>query len=185
MAKFAVVVIDVQNAILAIPGLTRRAETKAAFEACVARIAILIAHARSHHVPVLFVQHDGPAGHRLERGSPGWQLRPEIAPTAAEPVIHKRACDSFFETTLSAEIAARHADTLIVAGCMTQYCVDTSVRRAVTLGYDVTLVADGHMTADCGALTFDQIIAHHNELLDGFDAGDHSVRVAPLHQIQL
>jgi hypothetical protein len=36
------------------------------------------------------------------------------------------------------------------------------------------------MTADSGALMFDQIIAHHNSLLDGFDAGNHSVRVVPV-----
>jgi nicotinamidase-related amidase len=66
---------------------------------------------------------------------------------------------------------------------MTQYCVDTTVRRAVSLGYDVTLVADGHMTADSGALGFEQIIEHHNALLGGFDAGPHSVTVAPLDQV--
>ena len=32
-----------------------------------------------------------------------------------------------------------------MAGCMTQYCVDTSVRRTVSLGYDVTLAEDGHL----------------------------------------
>jgi len=100
-----------------------------------------------------------------------------------EPVIHKTACDAFFETSLAAELESHKIGRLIVAGCMTQYCIDTSVRRAVSLGYDVTLVADGHMTADSGGLRFEQIIAHHNALLDGFDAGDHSARVVPLDQI--
>lgn len=66
---------------------------------------------------------------------------------------------------------------------MTQFCVDTTVRRAVSLGYDVDLVSDGHMTADFGGLSFEQIIAHHNALLDGFDAGLHSVRIVPHDQI--
>ncbi len=35
----------------------------------------------------------------------------------------------------------------------------------------MTLLGDGHMTGDKGALTYDQIIAHHNTLLNGFDAG--------------
>jgi hypothetical protein len=46
-------------------------------------------------------------------------------------------------------------------------------------------VADGHLTADSGSLTFEQIIAHHNSLLDGFDAGNRSVRIAPSDQILL
>lgn len=183
MVNEAVVIIDVQNAILGIPGVARQIETRTALDAVVVRIAALIERARNRAIPVLFVQHDGQAGHRLERGSPGWKLRSEVTPAQGEPVIHKSACDSFFQTTLAAELESRNAGKLIVAGCMTQYCVDTSVRRAVSLGYDVTLMADGHMTADSGALTFEQIIAHHNALLDGFDAGSHSVCVAPLKQI--
>jgi nicotinamidase-related amidase len=182
MANQAVVIIDVQNAILRVPGMARPMETHLALDAVVGRIAALIQRARNRAIPVLFVQHDGQPGHRLELGSPGWSIRPEIAPAPGEPVIHKSACDSFFQTTLAAELQSRNIGKLIVAGCMTQYCVDTSVRRAVSLGYDVTLIADGHMTADSDALTFDQIIAHHNALLDGFDAGSHSVRVAPLKQ---
>jgi nicotinamidase-related amidase len=60
---------------------------------------------------------------------------------------------------------------------MPQFCVDTTGRRAVSLGYDVTLLADGHMTADMGSLSFSQIIEHHKRLLDGFEAGFHAIQV--------
>ncbi|MGA3127885.1 MAG: cysteine hydrolase family protein [Candidatus Korobacteraceae bacterium] len=185
MANEALLIIDVQNAILGPGNTKRRVENLRALDEVVARIARLIAGARSHHIPVLFVQHDGQPGHRLERGSPGWHIKAEITPAVNEPVIHKTACDSFFNTTLTAELKLRNVDRLIVTGCMTQYCVDTTVRRAVSLGYDVTLIRDGHMTADTDALTFEQIIAHHNALLDGFDAGRHSVRVVPHDQISV
>lgn len=183
MASEAVVIIDLQNAILDIPGMARQVETRAAFDVLVGRIAMLVRRARNLNIPVFFIQHDGGVGHRLERRSTGWQIRSEVSPAPGEPVIHKTACDSFFKTTLALELRSRGVDTLIIVGCMTQYCVDTSVRRAVTLGYDVTLVADGHMTADSSALMFDQIIAHHNALLDGFDASAHSVRVLPFDSI--
>jgi nicotinamidase-related amidase len=183
MGNEAVVIIDVQNAILGTADSDRRVQNEAALDDVVKRIATLIGRARREGTPILFVQHDGPAGHRLETGLPGWQIRQEIAPIASDPVIHKTACDSFFETTLNRELESRKIDKLIVAGCMTQYCVDTTVRRAVSLGYDVTLISDGHMTADFGGLTFEQIVAHHNALLDGFDAGSHSVRVVPHDQV--
>ena len=185
MSNTAVVVIDVQNAVLSVPGMLRPAETMAALDACVARIAGLLVGARRSDIPILFVQHDGTVGHRLKPGSVGWQIRPELTPRCSEPVVHKRASDSFFHTTLDAELQSRKIGRLIVAGCMTQYCVDTTVRRAATLGYDVTLVADGHMTADFSVLTFEQIIAHHNELLDGFDADEHLVSVVPSEQAML
>jgi hypothetical protein len=57
------------------------------------------------------------------------------------------------------------------------------VRRAVTMGYDVILAADGHMTIDVGALTFEQIIAHHNFTLHGLKAGARSVKVQPAAEI--
>ena len=101
----------------------------------------------------------------------------------ASPSSINAPCDAFFETSLGPELSARGIRRLIIAGCMTQYCIDTTVRRSVSLGFDVVLVGDGHMTADAGSLRFEQIIAHHNELLDGFDAGEHEVRVVPTSEI--
>lgn len=181
----ALVVIDVQRGILNLPQLQRQRETDKALDETVTRIAGLIERARAASVPVIYIQHDGSAGHRLEPNSPGWALRPEIAARSGESVIHKRASDAFFQTTLDGELSARGIRRLIITGCMTQYCIDTTARRAVSLGYDVVLVADGHMTADTGSLRFEQIIAHHNALLDGFDAGDHEVTVRPSSEISL
>jgi len=180
----ALVIIDMQCGILAIHGLARRKEIDAALDETVRRVAGLIERARAASVPVIYVQHDGDLGHRLEPGTSGWPIRPEIAPRPGESVIRKHACDAFFQTPLDGELAAANVRRLIVAGCMTQYCVDTTVRRAVSLGYDVVLASDGHMTVDAGTLRFEQIIAHHNLLLDGFGAGGHEVVVHPSAEIE-
>ncbi|MFI5101992.1 MAG: cysteine hydrolase family protein [Terriglobales bacterium] len=184
-AKTAVLVIDVQRGILDGPKLARKKENDQALDETVARIAGLIERARTASVPVIYIQHDGGRGHRLEPETSGWPLRSEIAPRSGEPVIHKRACDAFFATTLDAELVGAGIKQLVICGCMTQYCIDTTVRRAVSLGYDVVLAADGHMTADTDTLRFEQIIAHHNAVLDGFDAGAHGVRVCPSSEIRL
>jgi nicotinamidase-related amidase len=67
---------------------------------------------------------------------------------------------------------------LVIAGCKTQFCIDTTVRAATSRGYDVTLVADAHTTTDSDALTARQIIAHHNATLNDFGNDDHEVRLA-------
>jgi nicotinamidase-related amidase len=180
----ALVVIDVQRGILDDPAQTREKAVRQAFDGTVLRIRSLLDRARQTRIPVIFVQHDGGPGHRLEPGTPGWLIRAELTPRAEEPVIRKRACDAFFDTRLQEELAARNIRQLVIAGCMTQYCIDTSVRRAVSLGFDVLLASDGHMTADTPTLRFEQIIAHHNAVLDGFDAGKHEVRVVPSSEIR-
>jgi len=146
-------------------------------------ITVLLSKARSSGIPVLFIQHDGPKGHPIEAETAAWAIHPSIPPLSEEPVIRKKASDSFFETRLAEELQTRKISHLIIAGGMTEYCVDTTCRRSVTLGYDVTLVADAHLTRDTPVLASSQIIAHHNLLLDGFAAGVHSVKVKPTGEV--
>jgi nicotinamidase-related amidase len=154
-------------------------------ERVLSNVAVLLGKARSSGMPVLFIQHDGPKGHPVEAETAAWEIHPSILPLSAEPVIRKKASDSFFETRLLEELQGRGIQHLIIAGAMTEYCVDTTCRRAVTLGYDVTLAADAHLTRDTSGLTASQIIAHHNLLLDGFAAGGRSIKVAPTSEISL
>jgi nicotinamidase-related amidase len=172
----ALIIIDVQNNIL-LGSDPRGVETLAALDAVVQRLAALAARARAQGVPVIHVQHDGEPGHRLEKGSEGWKIRAELGPAAGEPVFNKSACDAFLGTGLAASLRERGIGHLIIGGCMTPYCIDTSVRSAVAHGFDVTLLEDGHMTCDIGALRFEQIIDHHNRILDWFDVGPNMARV--------
>lgn len=176
--KSALLIIDVQIGLVRLmpPELQNRV---------LLNVTALLSKARASGILVLFIQHDGPKGHPLEAESAGWAIHPSILPLSGETVIRKKASDSFFETGLAEELqhdAIRH---LIIAGGMTEYCVDTTCRRAITLGYDVTLVADAHLTRDTPVLTASQIIAHHNLLLDGFAAGSRSIKVTPTGEISL
>lgn len=148
-----------------------------------ANINLLLARARVSGTPVLYVQHNGPPGDELEPETPKWPIHPAIAPREGEPVVHKESPDSFHETGLQEELAARDIKRLVIAGGQTQCCVDTTVRRAVSRGYDVLLASDAHTTEDSQTLPADQIIAFCNETLNGFWAGEHIVRVLPASEI--
>jgi nicotinamidase-related amidase len=52
-----------------------------------------------------------------------------------------------------------------LCGMHTEFCVDTTTRRALALGYPVTLIADAHTSAGNAALTPQQVIQHHNATL--------------------
>jgi len=147
------------------------------------RIETLLSRGRASGTPVIFIQHDGPKGHPLETHTKGWEIHPSIKPLDSESVVRKRESDSFFETALQQELEKRRVTRLIIAGGMTEYCVDTTCRRATSLGYDVTLARDAHLTRDNGVLTAANIIAHHNFVLDDFGAGDHVIKVRPTDEI--
>jgi len=131
-------------------------------------IGSLIAKARTNGVPVIHIQHSGSEGHPLNPQTPGWPIHPAMAPVEGELVIHKHHPDSFQETDLQRELDARGIKHLIITGIQTEYCVDTTCRRAYSLGYDVTLGQDAHSTWDSEDLRASQIIAHHNRVLGGW-----------------
>src|SRR5258708_35513451 len=132
----AVLVVDVQN------GVVNWDDPSCRGNEVLKRIGNLIFRARASRTPVIYIQHDGSDGSRLATGSPGWKIHPAVAPVDGELIVRKHAPDSFYETSLQAELDLRGIRHLIVVGCMTQYCVDTTCRRATSLGYDVTLPGD-------------------------------------------
>jgi nicotinamidase-related amidase len=99
--------------------------------------------------------------------------RPDIAPeggVSIEPfhddrIIDKRTPDAFHDTALYNELKAARITTLVIAGTQTDFCIDTTCRRAFSLGFNTVLINDGHSTWDSKWLTAQQIIRHHNRIL--------------------
>jgi nicotinamidase-related amidase len=160
----AIVIIDVQNDMFDPANPVYRSEE------LLATLNRLLTKARAAQIPVLYVQHNEKEGYPLEPNTPRWQIHEAIAPREGESVIQKRYPDAFQETTLQEELQARGIKKLVIAGLQTEYCVDTTCRRAFSLDYEVTLVKDGHSTWDDAAATAPQIIAHHNIVLGGWFA---------------
>lgn len=133
-------------------------------DAVIARINNLAAQARSAHVPVVFIQHESTAGY-LEHASPAWQLADGLQVEPGDLRVRKTTPDAFLNTDLQAFLDAHGVSELIVCGMHTEFCVDTTTRRALALGYPVTLVADAHTSAGNAVLTPRQVIDHHNATL--------------------
>jgi len=154
----ALMIIDVQRGMFEFPQpLYRPDET-------LARMASLLARARTTGIPVVHIQHDGGPGHALGKGAPGWPHHPAVAPAAGEAVIEKRHSSAFHDTDLDRQLRAAGIDRLVICGAQTEMCVDSACRAAVAHGYRVALVSDGHTTFDTPVLKAEQIIAHHNQL---------------------
>ena len=140
-------------------------------ETLLTTLATLIHRARVAGVPVIFIRHNGSPGKANAPHSPGWEFHPRLAPLPSEAIIDKHTPDAFYQTELAGLLAAQAIRRLVIAGMLTELCVDTTCRRARSLEYDVTLVADGHSTGSVnqpGSLTVEEIIAHHNRVLSAF-----------------
>lgn len=136
----------------------------------VRRLNHLAASVRAAGGTVVFVQHDGPEGDPHHPDAPGWHLLPDLEVRDGDAVVRKTACDAFLGSTLEAVLAERAAGRLIVTGCATDYCVDTTVRSALARGIPTVVPADGHTTADRPHLPASKIIEHHNAVWADFIA---------------
>ncbi|MGI9409848.1 MAG: isochorismatase family protein [Hyphomicrobiaceae bacterium] len=111
---------------------------------------------------VVFVQHDGPLGDAHHPGAWGWPILSELGQSANDFVVRKTTCDSFLDTELSQRLVERSVSRLIITGCATDFCVDTTVRSALARRYETIVPEDGHTTSDRDHLAAEKIIAHHN-----------------------
>lgn len=157
----ALLVVDVQRAFYdgePIPAVFNSDQT-------LQNIVEVIRKARVSELPVVYVQHTGASGHPLEKGGKGWQVHPAVEPEATDVVVGKTTPDSFHETGLKQVLDDLGVNRLIVVGNQTDFCIDTTCRRAKSLGYSVTLLEDSHSTWDHKHLAAPQIIQHHNFVL--------------------
>ena len=132
------------------------------------KVKSLITKGHSAQIPIVYVQNNGGSGDPDEYGTPGWKIHHSITPDEGDVVIQKQTPDGFYRTDLQLELESKGIKKLIIAGLQTEYCIDTTCRRAFSLGYQVILVKDAHNTWDSPLLRAQQIINHHNNVLSGW-----------------
>ena len=66
----------------------------------------------------------------------------EIKPADSDHVVIKRRDSAFQDTELRVWLQSERINTLIICGVDTSICVETSLRDAFNIGYDVILISD-------------------------------------------
>ncbi|MET1250352.1 cysteine hydrolase family protein [Sporolactobacillus sp. STCC-11] len=158
----ALIIIDVQN------GMFESENPVYNGDHLISNLKTLIHKARVADVPIFYIQHNTPVGKPLEYKTKGWELHPGLSPMDTDTFVQKKTPDAFFNTCLEEKLKAKEIDHLILTGIQTEVCVDTTCRRAFSMGYTVTLVKDTHSTWNSELLTAQQIINHHNQVLRWF-----------------
>lgn len=153
-ADSAILVIDVQKAFF-------RAATRPHESALVvSRINRVTAAARTSGLPVFMVQHE--EAESVVAFSESWQLDPDLQVDPGDIIIRKTTCDAFYGTTLEAELGARRAGSLVLTGYATEFCLDSTLRAALSKEFNVFVVADAHTTNNSPVLNARLTIDFHN-----------------------
>src|SRR5262249_16252561 len=98
---------------------------------------------RNRGNPKIKIGDVGPMGRILIDGEVGSDFIPECKPLEGELVISKPGKDAFYSTALRDYLVTRGITNLVITGCTTEVCVQTTMRCANDRGYDCLLIEDG------------------------------------------
>src|SRR5271167_4442013 len=85
-------------------------------------------------------------GFHVPKGSPDAKMVSELAPRGDEMLFPKTSSSVFISTNIDYVLRNLGTKYLIIAGCLTDQCVDSAVRDACDLGYLVTVPTDACLT---------------------------------------
>lgn len=139
----ALLIIDIQNDYFPGGAMELAGSVEAGQQA-----AKLIDAFRSKALPVIHVQHlsPRPGAAFFVPGTKGVEIHPCVAPGEGEAIIRKNFPNSFRDTPLLQHLRDNRITRLVVAGMMTQMCVDSTVRAAADLGFECVLAHDACAT---------------------------------------
>lgn len=149
-SRTAVVVIDIQKGIVAMPGAPH--STPGVFANCIR----LVASARKAGAHPVLVHVGGSlegadflhpvADEPMRAGGalpPDWsELVPELGRTPTDTVILKRQWGAFYGTDLDLQLRRRALTTVILCGIATEFGVESTARDAYERGYELVFAED-------------------------------------------
>lgn len=177
MSKKALLIIDMQQ--ISFTTHIPRFDT----ERVIMRINALSHYFRKQSNPVVFVQHGGTRERRCIPGTEEWKLLPDLEVTSTDLLTSKTANDAFYRSDLQRRLNEMGVKELVITGCATDFCVGASVQSALVKDYRVTVVRDGHTTADRPNLTAKSVIDHYNWVWENMTPTDGAIRVLTTEQI--
>lgn len=150
----ALLIIDLQN------GVCCSDEPVANLTSVVAGVNQRIQLYRREQKPIIVVQH---TEELLPHGSVAWQVLPELQVTDQDIHVEKTHANSFYHTTLQDQLNRLGVQSLEICGAQVEFCVDTTVKMAHGLGYQLEMVRGLTTTTDNPSMTAQQTIDFYQD----------------------
>lgn len=177
MSTKALVIVDMQ--VGSFTPKTPRYESDRVIE----KINRLSSKFRSNGDYVIFIRHDGTKEGYFYPGSDDWQILPALNQQTEDIYIEKTINDSFYHSELQSTLLKLEVNDLYFVGCATDFCFDTTVKSALGKDYNITIVKDGHTTADRPFVNAKTLIDHYNWLWSDLTPAAYPIKVVPCHEI--
>lgn len=157
-ANTALLVIDVQEAINR-PEAGRRNNPQAE-----ENMVRLLAAWRAVRLPIFHVKDNAPSpDSAFHITKPGNAIMAFARPLSGEPLIEKETHSAFVGTGLESRLRQAGITTLVIAGFVTNHCVESTARMCGDLGFDAYVVSDAtaaHERTGVDGRTFDADLVH-------------------------
>lgn len=111
--------------------------------------------------PVIFIQHKD---EDLIHGSFEWNLISDLHNNDNDYYIEKIHADSFYKTNLYELLRRLDINRLQICGAQVEYCVDTTIKVAHDLGYQLTMVHNSTTTFDNEYLKANRMINFYENI---------------------
>ena len=131
---------------------------------------------------VIFIQHDGTLEGQCIPGSAEWEILDELVVNEGDIVIPKIANDAFYRSSLLSLLRNENIDEVVITGCATDFCVDSTVKAGLTHDLDITIIADGHTTADRDDIPSEKLIKHYNWIWGNLTPTKGRIKVIPFRE---
>ncbi len=111
---------------------------------------VLLDYFRKKNLDIFHIQHvstNEKTGFFL-LNTEGADIYPLVSPKLSEPVLVKHTPDSFLGTGLEQQLRAHKIELLVICGMMSHMCIDTTVRAAKSLDFNILLAEDACTTKE-------------------------------------
>lgn len=139
---------------------------------------------RQNDLPVIYIQHDGTGSGAFEKHTEEWELLNSLQVEETDILLDKYVNDVFYKSELQSILAQFNVNQLFIAGCATDFCVESTVQSALIKDYSITVVSDGHTTGERPHMTAEKVIEHYNWVWQNMIPTQGSVAVKSLEEIK-